>query len=250
MLASRARIDRLRAAHAALARRSFYPLTFASALACALLTVRIGRTHSWHYAFLAWNLLLAWPPYLASLWADAWRRRRVGQSWRLLAPGALWLLLLPNAPYIVTDLMYLPARRSDPYLFWYYVVTLAIFAWTGSMLGIISLSVIQDLVAALAGRVAGWLFVLGATGLCGVGVYLGRFHRWNSWDLLLNPRAIVIDVLQGLNRPWVHPYPRGLCALFALFVLVCYLTFTAAHVGGRAVAPVASGRPAPPGDRA
>jgi uncharacterized membrane protein len=72
------------------------------------------------------------------------------------------------------------------------------------------------------GRALSRLFVLGAAGLGGIGVYLGRFHRWSNWDVLLHPQAVLLDVLAGLNRPWTHLRPWGLCALFALFMLICY----------------------------
>ena len=55
--------------------RSFYALALASALACTLLALRVWRLHSWGYAWLTWNLILAWVPYLASLWADRLRLR-------------------------------------------------------------------------------------------------------------------------------------------------------------------------------
>ncbi len=216
--------ERMGVAHRLLAGWSFYALVCCSALAYGLLGVRVYRTLSSAHIWLAWNLVLAWVPYLVALWAATIALRRPGQPWRLLPAGALWLGFLPNAPYLVTDFMHVGLHRGETWLFWYDLVLLATFAWTGCVLGVTSLRVMQGLVAAYAGWLVSWLFVLGASGLCGVGIYLGRFHRWNSWDLLLNPRGVLADVLAGLSPPTAHLRPWGMVALFAAFVLVTYLT--------------------------
>lgn len=217
---------RLRPLHDFLTGHAFYPLALSSGLALGLLAVRLERTHSWSYIFLAWNLILAWIPYLASLLAGAVYLHRPAGWWRALAPAAVWLAFFPNAPYLVTDLVHLTSRRGDPWLFWFDIVLLATFAWTGCVLGVASLRGMQALVTSLAGWAAGWLFVLGATGLGGVGIYVGRFLRWNSWDLLANPGAILATVVAVLDDPAGYRRPWAMCALFAAFLLVCYLTFT------------------------
>jgi uncharacterized membrane protein len=224
----------LRSLHRFLSGRSFYALALASALACTLLALRVWRLHSWGYAWLTWNLILAWVPYLASLWADRLRLRHGRQPWLLMLPGLLWLLFLPNAPYIVTDFMHLRTRPDLPWLFWYDVVTLATLAWTGCVLGAVSLGIMQGIVAQYLGRAVSWLFVLGTAGLCGVGIYLGRFERWNSWDLLVSPRARVAEMAAPLLNPSAYLRPWAMCALFAAFFLVSYLTLGTRWIMARA----------------
>jgi uncharacterized membrane protein len=216
------------ALHRFLATRAFYALCFASALVCALLAVRIERTGSWHLRWLVWNLFLAWVPYGASLLADWLRVRRPERPWRVLIPAAVWLAFLPNAPYLVTELMHL-TQRTDQWLYWYDVITIAALAWTGCVLGAVSLGIMQGIVARYLGRAIGWLFVLGAAGLCGFGIYVGRFQRWNSWDLLVNPLSLLRDLATVFQHPMQQPRPWALCALFAAFVLASYLTLVAAR---------------------
>jgi uncharacterized membrane protein len=224
----------IRPVHRFLAGRSFYALALASALACTLLALRVARLHQWGLAWLTWNLILAWVPYLASLWADRLRLRRGRQPWLLALPGLLWLLFLPNAPYIMTDFMHLRTRPDLPWLFWYDVVTIATLAWTGCVLGAVSLGIMQGIVAQYLGRAMSWLFVLVTAGLCGVGIYLGRFEHWNSWDVLVSPRARIAEMTPPLLNPSAYLRPWAMCALFAAFFLVSYLTLGARWGAARA----------------
>ena len=155
------------------------------------------------------ELLLAWVPYAASLWADRLHLRKAAQPWRLLPAAGLWLAFLPNAPYLVTDFMHIRARPDMPWLFWYDIMMMAIFAWTGCILGAVSLGIMQRIVGDYLGRAASWLFVLLTAALCGVGIYLGRFERWNSWDFLLNPRALAHDLIGPLLDPTAYLATAG-----------------------------------------
>ena len=92
----------------------------------------------------------------------------------------------PNAPYILTDFLHL-GSMGDIVPGWYDVLMLFWFAWTGLMLGVVSLYLMQDIVARALGGAAGWVFVVLAAGFGSFGIYLGRFLRWNSWDLLRRP---------------------------------------------------------------
>jgi uncharacterized membrane protein len=67
--------------------------------------------------------------------------------------------------------------------------------------------------------------VLIVLGLSGLGVYLGRFLRWNSWDLVLHPRLVVSDVAVRLANPVDNLQTYGFTILFAAIVLICYLAF-------------------------
>ena len=224
---------RLRAAHRFLTEHLFYPLVLSSAVTCAILAARIVRAERMTFLFLVWNLILAWMPYLFSLWAALIQRRRPHAWWRLLLPGALWLLFFPNAPYLVTDFLHL--RERPPVPMWYDVGLLAAFAWSGFFLAVASLHVMQTLVRRVGGALVSWLFVLGAVGLSGLGVYLGRFERWNSWDLLLFPHAVLADALRPLLYPAQHIHPLAASGLFAALLLICYVMLAAVYQGGRAV---------------
>ena len=223
MESTRADLRRLRTAHSFLAARSFYPLLLSSALAYGLLAVRIGRTHSWAQTWLAWNLILAWVPYLASLWALSAHLRRPHRPWLLIVPGALWLIFLPNAPYIVTDFMHLRPRPLVP--LWYDVAILASCAGTGLLLAYSSLADVQSVMARKFSQHVGWLLAAAALVLSGFGIYLGRVLRWNSWDAVSSPLQLAADVADRALNPLAHPQTIGVTIVYGIALLLGYAAF-------------------------
>ncbi len=219
-----------------------YPLVLSSLLACMIYAGRVYLSARPTFSFLIWNLFLAWVPYVCSLGITALHRYQPKHGWLLLLPGLVWLIFLPNAPYIITDLWHLDERPPVPT--WYDLGMLASFSWTGCFLGIVSLSLMQGVVRWFFGRLASWLFVLGAIGLSGVGIYLGRFRQWNSWDLIVRPQSVLTDVANRFAHPFQNPQVFGVTFLFAAFLLVCYLTFIS--VEHRPFAALAREEPAPP----
>lgn len=217
--------DRVRQRHHFLARQALYPVLLSTLLAIGLFAGRVYLSHNLTYVFLVWNLFLAWIPYMVSLWAADIHQRHPRRWWYLMIPGLLWLIFFPNAPYILTDFFHLRTRAPIP--IWYDTGMLLVFGWTGLFLGIFSLRTMQTLVKNFVGSIASWLFVAGSLGLGGLGIYIGRFLRWNSWDLFFHPRNVLTDMAIRLANPWSHPGTFGVTLLFAAFLLVCYLTFTA-----------------------
>jgi len=226
------RFDTLRPFHRFVVRQALYPMLLSTGLACGLFAGRVYLSRGATYSFLVWNLFLAWIPYASSLWA-AWLHRTHPNRWWLLAlPGTVWLIFFPNAPYILTDFLHLQMRWAVP--MWYDTIMIVAFSWTGLFLGIFSLRAMQSLVRAFLGRAISWLFVLGTLVASSLGIYIGRFLRWNSWDLILHPLSIWDEVAVRLANPLVYRQTFGVTVLFAAFLLVCYLTFATATLGEQA----------------
>jgi uncharacterized membrane protein len=216
-------MNRFRATHRFLTLQAFYPLLLSSALACAILATRVRMSHSLTYAFLVWNLILAWVPYYWSLAAAAFYQRRPAAWWRLPVPAALWLLFFPNAAYLVTDFVHLRPIRPIP--LWFDIGLLAVFAWSGCFLAVASLRTMQALVRAYLGRAISWLFVAAVFGLNGLGIYLGRFLRWNSWDLFLEPHGVLSDALTIVAHPLENRQATGVICMFGALLFVCHVMF-------------------------
>lgn len=202
-------------------------MSFASAICVALVAARIEYTDTTRHLNLVWNLFLAWIPFILAYFAYAFSWKK----WQLyvVLPFTvfLWLIFFPNAPYILTDLQHLFRTSGAP--LWYDVLLMVWFSWTGLLLGLVSLYLMHDIIQRAFGRWIGWAFVFIVSGVSSFGVYLGRFVRFNSWDLLNDPKEIAITVL-GLV---IDPSRRiiAFTALFSAFYLFVYLTlYSFAHL--------------------
>jgi uncharacterized membrane protein len=195
-------------------------LALASAFGVAMVVVRTVHTGNPDYRNLLWNLFLAWVPFALAL--AVYDRHRRGASRPLqLALAGLWLLFLPNAPYLLTDFMLL--RRIGGVPLWYDVTMLTTFAWTGLLLGFISLYLVQIVVRRAYGAALGWAAAVAALGLSGFGIYLGRFQRWNSWDVLVDPARLGSDVWARVGDPVAYTRTLAVTLALGVFLTLAYL---------------------------
>jgi uncharacterized membrane protein len=143
-------------------------------------------------------------------------------NWQTFALAGLWILFLPNAPYIFTDLIHLNTRIQSHY--WVDLSLILMAAFTGFLLGFLSLYLMQFTVAHRWGQMAGWAFTAAATGLSGFGIYLGRILRWNSWDALVHPVRLTGSVGHWAAHPLANP-GTGLAfpLLFGIFLFLGYV---------------------------
>ncbi|MBC7921842.1 MAG: DUF1361 domain-containing protein [Ferruginibacter sp.] len=193
-----------------------------SLVCCAMVTFRIWYTGHGTYRFLVWNLFLAWIPVVAAYFLQRVFAKNPSNWPRLLALGLVWLLFLPNSPYLLTDFVHLEDRSMsghDIHLL-YDAALIFAFALTGLLNGFVSLYWVHRALNRVLHQRLGWLLVVGILALTGYGVYLGRVLRWNSWDVVTNPRSLAKDVLLGIT----HSTALSLTTLFAGFLLFGYLT--------------------------
>jgi len=211
-------------------------LALASLTACGLWAVRVLLREGLHHAFLPWNLFLAWLPMLFALATVYLGHRHGWRSWRPWFAAVNWLIFFPNAPYLFTDLIHL--QPAGGHRFWMDLLMILLFAWPGFLVGCLSLKTLHAPVAARFGIAAGWFFVASACGLAGIGVYIGRFLRWNSWDILVNPLALSFDLLGFIGHPPTHPAYR----FSVLFGLLLFIGYTTLYTSAKLATPAGSRR--------
>lgn len=199
-------------------------LALASAFCVVTLIARWVYSNPGAYDFLAWNLFLAWIPLVAAVLVYDMQRRGV-RARRLLPLAAVWLLFLPNAPYLLTDLIHLGSRNDAP--LWFDVVLFTAFAWTGALLGFLSLYLMQVVVRRAVGGALSWAFVGASLLASGFGIYLGRSLRWNSWDFVTRPDALLADVWDRVSDPLAYPRSFGMTVALTALLSVLYLVLYA-----------------------
>lgn len=186
----------------------------------AMVAVRVERTGSWYYGFLLANLFLASIPLVLSTGLRV--AERIKLHWTLKAGVfGLWLLFLPNAPYILTDILHLPRASQAPA--WYDLALLLSCSGTGLLLGYLSLIDVQAIVARRYSDLVGWLFALISLGLSGFAIYLGRFLRWNSWDVITTP-TLVLDLLSHVKHPMAHTQSLSVTFIFGIIFVLGYIS--------------------------
>jgi len=197
---------------------------------CALVAVRFALTDRFFYFFLLWNLVLALVPYgIAVMLFKYSRVVRSRKNTAILAGLSFsWLVFYPNAPYIFTDFIHIVNRtfvrsgtdlvRKET-LLWFDLVLCSAFAFMGHSAGLISIDlVLRSFKGVLRPSLARALVGL-AIILAGVGIYIGRFVRFNSWDILLDPIGIASNTIPTLfDGPAVL-----LCSAFSAFILITYV---------------------------
>lgn len=200
-------------------------LAFLSLGCLALLAVQQRVPGHYPLDFLSWNLFLAWVPLGLALVVERLRGAGTGRLDTRLAFAAsagAWLLFFPNAPYIVTDLIHLHHDRGERVLL-ADGAAIGAFALTGLLLASASLRRMHRLVVDRFGASAGWTMVGAVSLLTGVGVYLGRVLRWNSWDLISRPDALLADLVAPLGDPLAYQRPLAVTVGFGLAFLVWYV---------------------------
>lgn len=196
-----------------------------SSMALGLLAVRRQLVGSVGYWFLAWNLALAWIPLALSI---VMARIGPGHRARLAVVAVAWLVFLPNAPYLLTDVVHL---RNRPAVGRLDVILVVTFVLTGLLLGFTSLLVAHGVVARHVRPLGGWMVMAGIVGLCSFGISLGRIERWNSWDVLHRPRALLSDIVERVIHPGDYPVSLGITLALTAVLGIGYL-FTYVLAGG------------------
>jgi uncharacterized membrane protein len=208
-------VDRLRTGFSDRRIAVMASLAALSLFAVAMIAGRVVYTRSGVHAGVAWNLFLAWVPFVLAL--VLYTRARSGMSGpKLVALGGLWLLFFPNAPYLVTDLEHVGHGSGIPVL--YDVLLLSAAAWAGLLLGLTSLFLVHAVARRLLGVANAWALVVGILAASSFGIYLGRVQRWNSWDVVVRPDALLGGLAEGL-----HTRPIALTVLLTSFLLASYL---------------------------
>ncbi len=205
---------------------------FVSLMACLMAGFRFIQTENIRYLFYISNLLLAWIPFMCSIFIMyIYNNTKTNKKRSIILCLGLfvWLIFYPNAPYIITDFIHISVYNygfkvkdtldfQTNFWIWYDFIAIALFVWLGLMLGFISLRINQLIVMDKYNKVKSWIFVIMISFLSGYGIYLGRFVRWNSWDIIINPLRLIKFVIDDLKVESIN-----FAFIFGVFLLLSYI---------------------------
>lgn len=196
-------------------------LLISSSFSLLLLLVRVMTSGRFSYVFLAWNLFLAGIPYVISNWLSG-NLNVMKSRIKLFFLVFAWLLFMPNCFYILTDLFHLENMgNGHP---WFDLTLILSFAWNGVLFGILSMRKMENLLANAKGRFISSILICIVMWLNAFGIYIGRFLRFNSWDVILNPFALFGEVADLVLNPFDYRNVWATSVCFALFMSILYFT--------------------------
>ncbi|HKP32897.1 MAG TPA: DUF1361 domain-containing protein [Chitinophagaceae bacterium] len=190
------------------------------AFSVSFIIARIIYSGNLTFIFLIWNLFLGAIPYFITYYLGK-KPHLVNHKWKFPLIFLVWLLFIPNSFYILTDLFHL----GQPIVpIWFDLALLISFAWNGLLLGVLSVREMEKYINEKFKLKNEMVFLLPIMFLNALGIYVGRFLRFNSWDVISNPFALASDIIDLLIHPFSHKYPWAMIVCYSLLMSFFYIT--------------------------
>jgi uncharacterized membrane protein len=195
-------------------------LLLSSLFSITLSFFRVFYTGQLLFLSLIWNLFLGFIPFALSTYLMR-RPDWIENKWKLALASFVWLLFIPNAFYIITDLFHLEDRLSVP--LWFDLTLIFSFAWNGLLLGILSVRQMEK-IWETKWRWSELFFIYPVMLLNAFGIYIGRYLRYNSWDVVSNPFGLSEDIFYLIIHPIRNRFDWSMIFCFSVFMTLLYLT--------------------------
>lgn len=184
------------------------------------------------YINMVWNVFLAFLPLLLAILLSLYYEK-FGYIRKTIL-GAAWLIFFPNSPYMMTDMIHISGNNfflnkyeynqiifSTNMTLWIRIVYIGLGLFIGMLSGMLSLRLVHNVLHKQFGSSISNIAILGICLLSGYGIYLGRFLRLNSWNLI-QPSYFLARI--SLINP-IFSYKFTL--LYAFFIYASYIIFCA-----------------------
>lgn len=188
------------------------------------------------YLMLAWNVFLAVLPllFIYKAYISMERYKPIHQ---FLWVG-LWLFFFPNSLYMVTDFIHIsgdkfmwlveverysnvsPVVYGQDILIWAKLLIIGLGFLFSILVGLESLNIFQDIVRDRFSKALSYLAILLVSILSSIGIYIGRFLRFNSWDIVFNPFQLIKLLISEANF-----FTLGFIGIFTVFTLSSYILY-------------------------
>jgi uncharacterized membrane protein len=171
------------------------------------------------FARIVWNLFLAYIPVFLSVWLFRWSDRRSPVWWVIFA---IFIAFLPNAPYILTDIIHyiwlIQKRIPDSIIIFAVTPQYLIFLIGGFQAYVMSLLNLEFYLTKIGQEKSIFAVQILIHFLSAIGIYLGRFLRFNSWDFVTQPD----ELAETLARDLSHKQPVLAISITFIILLGLY----------------------------
>jgi uncharacterized membrane protein len=199
-------------------------LSLSMLFSCILVPARIIYTGRLTFIFLVWNLILAYVPYFITQMLNR-KKEWVNNRIIFFVVFFFWLAFIPNSFYIITDLFHLGDHYNDRKMpQWYDLAMILSFAWNGLLLGILSVRQMEKIISGNIFKIHELLFLYPLMWMNAFGVYIGRYLRYNSWELLTNPLQLIKDIFIILLHPIENRNALSMVFCYSVLMTLFYLT--------------------------
>lgn len=178
---------------------------------------------------IIWNLFLAFIPLVLSFYLF---RPAINQSLIWWISLLVFIAFLPNAPYILTDTIHILELSTRNYplsiILFVLIPQYILFILVGFHAYVIALMRVDNYLQHLHYNHYQKIFVNAVIHiLCTIGIYLGRFERFNSWDLVTRPQIVIAETFINLNQlPIILSLAIAFLFLWSLTELIKFYNLT------------------------
>lgn len=171
------------------------------------------------YWFIPENLFLAWLSLIFAWLLVGRLRHSRWSSWQNIGLSAAWLFFLPNSWYVLTDFIHVYPTDEVSEIFDIGLISLLVIS--GFTLGFTSLYMVHKQFLKRFSRLASHSYIGVILALASFAIYLGRYLRWNTWDIIADPGGIILNVSDRLLNPLAYPgaFNTTLLLFFVLGVI-------------------------------
>ena len=189
-------------------------------LAIVLNLLRIIIWGKMSFVYILWNIFLAFIPFIISSLLLSFSNEGKLKKIIFIFGIILWLIFIPNAPYLITDFIHLGTTRSIPIIY----DTLLLFssASVGLILGFFSLFHIEQIIKMRLSKRKTSIIIGIIILIISFGIYLGRFLRFNSWDVFINHTSLIKNVWKIFSQSKTHIEVYLYTLLFFVFLALSY----------------------------
>ncbi len=175
------------------------------------------------FIYILWNIFLAFIPFIVSSLVLFYYNRKRINNFLFVLGMFVWLIFLPNAPYIITDFIHLGEIRSIPILF--DILLIFSSATVGLILGAHSLFHVEQIFDMKFSKRKTSVIIMVIILLVSFGLYLGRFLRFNSWDIFINHTSLIKNVWNIFSYSSSSIEALLYTFMFFFFIVISYYSW-------------------------